>query len=172
VLVIGDGTIGLLAAYLVGLWSPATVEMIGRRPEQARLAESVGVTRFATSDERTATFDLVIEAAGVPESVAAAIAAARRGGTVGLLGLPPTGAAIELPADLLVNNDLTIAASFGYTSASWRRVVDLLNAGRVRPGRIVTHRFPLEAYTQAFSTLEAPEGARGKVLLEITDEDG
>src|SRR5437764_659463 len=45
VLVVGDGTIGLLAAYLASLWSPASVTMVGRRPEQARLAASVGVTR-------------------------------------------------------------------------------------------------------------------------------
>src|SRR5216683_256886 len=112
-----SGTIGLLAAYLVGLWSPATVTMVGRRPEQARLADSVGVTRFETDVADAGAFDLAIEAAGVPEAVVTAVAAVRRGGTVVLLGLPPTGRTLELPADLLVNNDLTIAASFGYTSA-------------------------------------------------------
>jgi 2-desacetyl-2-hydroxyethyl bacteriochlorophyllide A dehydrogenase len=170
VLVIGDGTIGLLAAYLVGIWSPSSVEMIGQRPDQAALAKAVGATRFTTGDRPEGTFDLVIEAAGVPEAVGTAIAAARRGGTIGLLGLPPTGAAIELPADLLVNNDLTIAASFGYTSATWGRVVGLLNTGRLRPGRIVTHRFPLEHYPLALEALQATEGPRGKVLLAITDE--
>src|SRR3989475_6221168 len=45
VLVVGDRTIGLLAAYLVGLWSPAAVTMIGQRQEQARLAGSVGGAR-------------------------------------------------------------------------------------------------------------------------------
>ncbi len=172
VLVVGDGTIGLLAAYLVGLWSPSTVVMIGRRPEQAQLAESVGVASFETSDGVPGAFDLAIEAAGVPEAVVTAIAAVRRGGTAALLGLPPTGRAVELPADLLVNNDLTIAASFGYTSAAWGRMVGLLNAGRVQPGRIVTHRFPLEDYGQAFAALETPAGARGKILLEIAGEGG
>jgi 2-desacetyl-2-hydroxyethyl bacteriochlorophyllide A dehydrogenase len=170
VLVIGDGTIGLLAAYLVRLWSPSVVEMIGRRPEQAALATSVGVTRFTTGDERTAPFDVAIEAAGAPEAVATAVAAARRGGTVVLLGLPPTGTAVELPADLLVNNDLTIAASFGYTSAAWARMVGLVNAGRVRPGCIVTHRFSLEEYLRAFAALEAADEPRGKILLEIAHE--
>src|SRR5438477_9411187 len=42
VLVVGDGTIGLLAAYLVGLWSPASVSMICRRAELAELANSGG----------------------------------------------------------------------------------------------------------------------------------
>jgi threonine dehydrogenase-like Zn-dependent dehydrogenase len=89
---------------------------------------------------------------------------------VALLGLAPTAARIELPADLLVNNDLTIAASFGYTSASFGRLVGLLNEERIRPGCIVTHRFPLEDHAQAFAALAAPEGARGKILLEISGE--
>src|SRR5438128_7253027 len=143
VLVVGDGTIGLLAAYLVGLWSPAAVTMVGQRQEQAQLADSVGVTRFETDTAHDGAFDLAIEAAGVPEAVVTAVTAVRRGGTVVLLGLPPTGRTLELPADLLVNNDLTIAASFGYTSAAWGRMVALVNAGRAQPGRIVTPRFPL-----------------------------
>jgi L-iditol 2-dehydrogenase len=172
VLVVGDGTIGLLAAYLVGLWSPAMVTMVGQRPEQARLADSVGVTRFETDAAHAGAFDLAIEAAGVPDAVVTAVTAVRRGGTVVLLGLPPTGRTLELPADLLVNNDLTIAASFGYTSAAWGRMVALVNAGRVQPGRIVTHRFLLEDYAQAFAALAALEGTRGKILLEIGGESG
>jgi threonine dehydrogenase-like Zn-dependent dehydrogenase len=89
---------------------------------------------------------------------------------VTLLGLPPTGQTVELPADLIVNNDLTVVASFGYTSAAWGRMVDLVNAGRIQPGRIVTHRFPLEDYEQAFAALAVPEGTRGKILLEIAGE--
>jgi 2-desacetyl-2-hydroxyethyl bacteriochlorophyllide A dehydrogenase len=171
VLVVGDGTIGLLAAYLVSLWSPSEVTMLGRRPEQAQLAKSVGAAAFETSGGNPGTFDLAIEAAGVAEAVATSIGAVRRGGTVVLLGLPPAGQTLELPADMLVNNDLTIVASFGYTSAAWGRMVDLVNAGRVQPGRIVTHRFPLEAFAQAFAALESLEGPRGKILLEIAGED-
>jgi L-iditol 2-dehydrogenase len=170
VLVVGDGTIGLLAAQLVGLWSPSTVEMIGRRREQAELAKSVGVAIFSTTDEARGAFDVAVEAVGAAEAVATAIAAVRRGGTIVLLGLPPTGKFLHLPADLLVNNDLTIAASFGYTSRAWARVVSLVNAGRIQPGQIVTHRFALEDYAQAFAALEASEGRRGKILLEIAGE--
>lgn len=170
VLVVGDGTIGLLAAYLVGLWSPASVTMIGRRAEQRNLAKSVGVGGFQVNGNHDGEFDLAVEAAGVPDAVLTAIAAVRRGGKVALLGLPPTGQIVELPADLIVNNDLSVLASFGYTSAAWNRAVDLLNQGRIRPGRIVTHRFALEQHEQAFATLTAPEGTRGKILLEISGD--
>jgi len=168
VLVVGDGTIGLLSASLVRLWSPASVTMIGRRPEQSELARSVGVTTFST-DDGVAGFDLAVEAAGDPEAALTAIGAVRRGGTVVLLGLPPAGSRLDLAADLLVNNDLTVAASFGYTSGAWTRMVGLVNAGRVHPAEIVSHRFALEDHELAFAALEAVEGARGKVVLEIGD---
>jgi 2-desacetyl-2-hydroxyethyl bacteriochlorophyllide A dehydrogenase len=172
VVVIGDGTIALLAAHLVGLWSPGEVVVVGRRAEQEGLALAVGATRFTTDDAEATGADLVIEAAGAAEAVGTAIRAARRGGTVALLGLPPTGRLVELPADLLVNNDLTLAASFGYTSAAWSRVVELLGAGSIAPGRIVTHHFPLERFQDAFAVLAAPSGARGKVLLAVSAEEG
>jgi 2-desacetyl-2-hydroxyethyl bacteriochlorophyllide A dehydrogenase len=168
VLVIGDGTIGLLAAHLAGLWSPAEIVVLGRRPEQAALAAAVGATRFTTDDAVAKEFDFVIEAAGVPEAMTRAVAAARRGGRVLLLGLPPAGRTFELPADLLVNNDLTLAASFGYTSAAWSRVVQLIDAGTIQPGLIVSHRFPLADYAEAFAALRQADGPRGKVMLELT----
>jgi L-iditol 2-dehydrogenase len=166
--VIGDGTIGLLAAHLAALWSPGEIVMLGRRPEQAGLATAVGATLFTTDDGVAEGFDLVIEAAGAVEAMRLAVTAARRGGRVLLLGLPAAGRVLELPADLLVNNDLTLAASFGYTSAAWSRVVQLLDAGRIQPGRIVTHRFALDDYAAAFAALARADGPRGKVMLEIT----
>jgi 2-desacetyl-2-hydroxyethyl bacteriochlorophyllide A dehydrogenase len=167
VVIVGDGTIALLAAHLIRLWSPGAVVLVGRRPEQEELALDAGATGFSTDDADASDADLAIEAAGATEAVLTAIHATRRGGTVALIGLPPTGRVLELPADLLVNNDLTLAASFGYTTATWTRVVELLNAGQIAPGCIVTHRFPLEQHEQAFAELAAPTGRRGKVLLEV-----
>jgi 2-desacetyl-2-hydroxyethyl bacteriochlorophyllide A dehydrogenase len=170
VVIIGDGTIALLAAHLIGLWSPAEVIVVGRRSDQAELAGLSGASRFTINDTEARDADLAIEAAGTVDAVATAIRAARRGGTVALLGLPPTGRTVELPADLLVNNDLTLAASFSYTAAAWGRVVRLLNEGRIAPGAIVTHRFPLEEHERAFAELRTPTGPRGKILLEIAPE--
>jgi len=171
VVVIGDGTIALLATHLVRLWSPADVTVVGRRSDQAELAVQAGATRFTVDDGEARDADLAIEAAGSVDAVATAVRAARRGGTVALLGLPPTGRTVELPADLLVNNDLTLAASFSYTATAWSRVVGLLNDGRISPGSIVTHRFPLDEHARAFAELRTPTGPRGKILLEIAGEE-
>jgi 2-desacetyl-2-hydroxyethyl bacteriochlorophyllide A dehydrogenase len=169
ILVIGDGTIALLAAHLAAQWSPAEIVLRGLRPAQRELALASGATSFIVEDDESLTgaFDLVVEAAGATRAIERAIASVRRGGRVLLLGLPPTGQVLELPADLMVNNDLTVAASFGYTSGAWTRVVSLLNSGRITPGMIVTHRFPLERFGEAFRALEAGTDARGKVMLEV-----
>jgi threonine dehydrogenase-like Zn-dependent dehydrogenase len=166
VLVVGDGTIALLAVLLAGLWSPAELVVVGRRTEQEELARELGATAFTVGDG-PAGFDLAVEAAGATEALVTAVGAVRRGGAVLQLGIPPAGSTLELPGDLLVTNDVTLAASFGSTSAAWARIVRLLNTGRFRPGRLVTHRFGLPDFQQAFAELAQPRGRRGKVLLEI-----
>jgi L-iditol 2-dehydrogenase len=166
-LVIGDGTIALLAVALLGLWSPAETVVLGRRAGQAALAAAAGATRFITQPAGLNGFDLVVEAAGVAEATAAALAAARRGGTVLLLGLPPHGQTVALAPDDVVNNDLAILGSFGYTSRAWRDVVTLLNAGQFRPGFLITHRYPLADWEQAIASLRGAQSPRGKVLLEV-----
>jgi threonine dehydrogenase-like Zn-dependent dehydrogenase len=166
VLVIGDGTIAMLAVMLARLWSPAEIAVLGRRGEQSGLAGAAGAASFSVTDV-PAGFDLVVEAAGATVAAETALAKVRRGGTVLLLGLPPHGQTVAMAADDTVNNDLTILGSFGYTSAAWRSVVTLLNAGQLRPGMLVTHRYPLAEWDQAIAALRGAAGPRGKVLLAI-----
>lgn len=165
-LVIGDGTIALLAVQLLQLWSPSTVVLAGRRPEQAELARAAGADEIVATAPRQ-SFDVVVEAAGTNDAVLSALAAANRGGRVLLLGLTPHGSFASVPVDDLVNNDLFIRASFGYTSAAWSTVVALLGTGRFHPSRLITHRFPLGQYAAAFELLRRPTPgeARGKIVL-------
>jgi 2-desacetyl-2-hydroxyethyl bacteriochlorophyllide A dehydrogenase len=166
-LVIGDGTVGLLAAHLLQLWSPAEVVVQGRRPGQAALVAAAGADRFVTEDGEGG-FDVVVEAAGAVAATVSAIAAVRRGGRVGLLGFPGPGVTAPLVVDDLVNNDVTISGSFSYTSSSWRSVVGLLASGRIDPSFVITHRFALEQWADALDLLRTgppDDAARGKVLL-------
>jgi 2-desacetyl-2-hydroxyethyl bacteriochlorophyllide A dehydrogenase len=165
VLVIGDGTVGLLAARLSRLWSPASVTLLGLRTDQAALATAAGVDDFTTRP-LSGDFDLVVEAAGSAESTRTALRAPTRGGTVVLLGYPGKDANVPFPVDDVVNGDIAIVGSFGYTSTAWRQLVGLLNAGQLDLSFLVTHRFPLQDWESAMSTLRAGTGARAKVVLE------
>lgn len=167
VLVVGDGTVALLAALLVRQFHPSQVVMLGARDDQASLAEGVGVDSFTTDrDAAGSGYDLVIEAAGSAAATSSALAAPGRGGVVLLLGYPGAEQ-VGLPVDDVVNGDVTIIGSFAYTRDAWREVVGLLNSGALDLGGLVTHRFPLSDYAEAVATLRNSSGPRGKILLEI-----
>ncbi|MGB8196014.1 MAG: alcohol dehydrogenase catalytic domain-containing protein [Acidimicrobiales bacterium] len=169
VIIVGDGTIALLAAHLVRQFKPARVVVAGRRAAQASLARAAGADEFVTivPEDR---FDLVIEAAGTRESASTALMLAGRGAMVILLGLPPHGTVVELAPDDLVNNDVVVQGSFGYTSASFAEVVAQVNAGTLRPSLLITHRFEIDDAPAAIAALRgdvAEDEPRGKVVLEI-----
>ncbi|MHB1906240.1 MAG: zinc-dependent alcohol dehydrogenase [Acidimicrobiales bacterium] len=169
VAIIGDGTIALLAAHLVRAFAPLGVTVIGRRPEQADLARSMGADSFVLAPP-TETFDLVIEAAGVASATATAVALAARGATITLLGLPAHGSTVSVGPDDLVNKDLILQGSFSYTRRAWAEVVTRLNDGTLRPSPLITHRFSMNDVDDALETLRGrrdPSVPRGKVVVDV-----
>jgi 2-desacetyl-2-hydroxyethyl bacteriochlorophyllide A dehydrogenase len=166
VLVIGDGTVGLLAAALVRQWHPSTVVMAGLRPEQETLARAFGVDRFDVGPDVQRMYDLVVDAAGHPDATRHALASVARGGTVVLLGYPGPDADVLLPVDDLVNGDVVVMGSFSYTSRSWADVVTLINGG-LDLDALVTDEFPLADYAAALARLRHADGVRGKVTLRV-----
>jgi len=166
VAVVGDGTLALIAAHLLTLYSPAELVVYGQRPAQASLAAELGATRFEL-EPADATFDLVVEAAGTAGAVERAFGLARRGGRVVLIGLAGNDVQAAFPIDDVINNDLQISASFGYTSAAWAEVTALLRAGQVRLAPLITHRFPLEAVDEAMHVIKS--GEAGKVVFEVAE---
>ncbi len=164
--VVGDGPLALITAHLLRLFSAEELIVCGQRPAQAGLAAELGATGFSLAAPAV-SFDLVIEAAGTAGAVERALGLARRGGRVVLVGLAGSGVKAGLPIDDVVNNDLRISASFAYTSAAWAEVTALLSAGQIRLSPLITHRFPLEAYEEAYQVLRESSGPRGKVILDV-----
>jgi 2-desacetyl-2-hydroxyethyl bacteriochlorophyllide A dehydrogenase len=167
VLIVGDGTVALLAATLIRQFNPTEVVMLGAREDQADLAALCGVDRFTTDTGSAGSrYDLVVEAAGAARATSAALAAPTRGGVVLLLGYP--GAVeVNLPVDDVVNGDITIIGSFAYTRSAWLEVVELLNSSALDLSGLVTHRFPLSSFGDAIATLRDSSGPRGKILLDV-----
>jgi 2-desacetyl-2-hydroxyethyl bacteriochlorophyllide A dehydrogenase len=159
VLVVGDGTVGLLAACM---------DVLGAREAQESLAHAAGADSFLTDPASlVGGYDVVIEAAGVAAAADTALRSVSRGGTVVLLGLAGTGQMASLPIDDIVNGDITIVGSFSYTQQAWAAVVDMLNSGRLSLDFLVTHRYALADWESAVAALRHSDGVRGKVLLEI-----
>lgn len=172
VLVIGDGTVALLAAHLVRMWSPSLVAMVGRRAAQADLATSVGADRFSTDAPAARSYDVVIEAAGGTAAVETALDAVAKSGKVLLLGIAGHGNAAKLYVDDVVNHDLTIRGSFSYTATAWAETVRLLNSGQIQLSPLITHHYRIDEFASAFEQLARTDGdgPRGKILFDLRSE--
>jgi 2-desacetyl-2-hydroxyethyl bacteriochlorophyllide A dehydrogenase len=178
VLVLGAGTIGLMAVVAARAGGAGEILVTARRPQQKKAALALGADRvFDDTDDgallETASenpIDLVVESVGgTASTLDTAVAACRPGGTICLLGVYT--ASVTFPALFTVAKELTIKGSFVYNRAGSRAdfdvVVDLLRRhGRRIGDTMITHRFPLARIAEAFET--AADKTRGSIKVTIT----
>ncbi len=171
VAITGAGTIGLLAADAALAMGAARAVVVGR----GYRLEKAAALGFDTVDSTTGDpvadarsrngglgADVVLECAGVPEMVNAALAIARRGGRVAAVGIPTEGVAINLQR--LVLDEVELVGSRA-SAGEMRRVLPLVEQGRVRVKELITHRFPLEQYQQAIDTFNDRASGAIKIIV-------
>ncbi|QFY60737.1 zinc-dependent alcohol dehydrogenase family protein [Rhizobium grahamii] len=163
VVVLGGGVIGLLVVQLARLAGATTVVLLTRSEEKRRLAEELGATDSAdpsTGDivaRLTAVngllpggADVVIECAGVAETIEQAPDLARRGGTVVILGVMPQGVKVAVePFDLLFR-EIKLISSF-INPFTHRRAADLIASGTIKVEPLISRRIGLEEAVEAIS---------------------
>ena len=174
--VIGVGAMGALAIRIARLRSPATVVAYGLRDEELELATRLGadaVVNVAAEDADAATrrlvgggLDVVFETAGAVDAIELSTRLAREGGRVVALGIAGRDRELTLPADRIALRDLTVYGSVGYTTAAWAQMVALLRSQLVDLDPIVTHRFPLERFEDAFALMDERRGVVARIVLE------
>lgn len=166
VLVIGDGTIALIAAKLVHTWQPSEVHMLGLKQGQEVLAKQAGVDLFMINPS-SEKYDLIIDASGASARISEAIYQLVRGGRLLLLGFTGPDVSTPISIDDVINADLSIFSSFGYSRTAWKETVQLLNSGKLDLTFLVTHRFALERFQDAIDALRHAPSPRGKIMFEI-----
>ena len=166
ILIIGDGTIALIAATMAKTYQPKLIHMLGLKDGQNEIAKSAGVDQFLTqpTDEK---YDLIIEAAGAPTRISAAIGQLVRGGTLLLLGYPGHQKTAAIIVDDVINGDLNIIGSFGSSLMAWEKTVAMFNSGELNLGYLVTHKFGLSDFAEAIEALKSAPAPRGKIALII-----
>jgi L-iditol 2-dehydrogenase len=179
VLVLGAGTIGLMAIVAARAAGAGEVLITARRPQQQTAARHLGAARVFGDEERAALaafaqdspVDLVIETVGgTADTLPVAAGACRAGGTICVLGVflgAPT-----LPAVQLVVKELTLKGSMVYNRpaglADFELTQDLLAREHSRLEAVVTHRVPLDDVARAFAL--AADKTSGSIKVTVTDE--
>jgi threonine dehydrogenase-like Zn-dependent dehydrogenase len=174
--VVGVGAMGALAIRIARLRSPGTIVAYGLYDGELELALALGadaVVNVAEADAEEETrriagggLDVVVETAGAVAAVELSTRLVREGGRVVNLGIAGRDAALTLPADRIPLRDLTVFGSVGYTTAAWANMVGLLRDRLVDLDPIVTHRFPLERFEDAFALMDERSGVVARIVLE------
>ncbi|HWQ24183.1 MAG TPA: alcohol dehydrogenase catalytic domain-containing protein [Gaiellaceae bacterium] len=174
--VVGVGAMGALAIRIARLRSPSAIVAYGLRAEELELALALGadaVVHVAEADPEAETrrltgggLDVVVETAGAVAALELSTRLVREGGRVVALGIAGQGRELTLPADRIALRDLSLLGSVGYTTAAWARMVGLLRERLVELEPIVTHRFPLERFQDAFALMDDRRGVVGRIVLE------
>jgi L-iditol 2-dehydrogenase len=175
VVVLGGGVIGLLVVQLARLAGATRVVLVTRHPDKRALAQILGAT--ATLDPGAGDpiagivdpdgllpggADVVIECAGVEETVRQATRMARSGGTVVILGVMPQGKTVAIePFDLLFR-ELKLVGSF-INPFTHRRAADLIASGAIKVAPLISRVVGFEGGAEA---IRAPaRGGEIRVLV-------
>ncbi len=166
VTVLGGGVIGLLTAQLARL-AGAEVMLVTRQAAKRDLALRLGATATAaTMAEAQALWpggaDLVLECAGVTETVEAAPHLTRAGGRIVVLGVLPMGMRVQIePFDLLFREISLLFAFINPFTQS--RAANLIASGRVTVAPLITREIGLDAAVEAIAN--PPRASEVKVLV-------
>jgi threonine dehydrogenase-like Zn-dependent dehydrogenase len=161
VAVVGAGTIGLCAvAFAAGI--AAEVGLHARHDAQAAAGERLAARPVSGE------YDLVIECAGSASGMRRAVRLCRPGGR--LLMLATYWGGLELPAIELAMKEIRVTPSSLYAVQEGRRDIDiaaeLLAMRPELPDVLISHRYPLDAATEAFRIANDRKAGAIKVVLE------
>lgn len=170
VVVLGFGPIGACSAVVArALGAPPVV--VERDEGRRAAASALGFETLDAGDDLLRRVkrrldggaQLVVESTGAAALVGEAIAMTARGGAVALLGLPKVPAEIDVRA--LVIAERSLVGSFGYLDDQ-ARVLDMIAAGRLDVGGLVSETVALSNAPAAFADLATAPGGRLKVLVD------
>jgi threonine 3-dehydrogenase len=176
VLVLGCGPIGCFAVGVARAAGASLVIASDLNPRRLELARAMGAHVLLNPQhddvvvrvrELTAGdgVDLVCEMSGHPSGHAQALAAARIGGRVNLLGTPSSTTEVDFARDIIFKGLTLYGVTGRKMYQTWHQMSRFLRAGQIDPRPVITHRFPLEQIAEAIQVIK--DGQAGKVILEV-----
>jgi alcohol dehydrogenase, propanol-preferring len=172
VVVIGCGGVGLnvvqmaaaLGARVIGIDTSESKRDWARRfgAEAALDPAAEGRLERSLRELTGGGADVVFEVVGKPDTQELAVAAARTGGRVVLVGYSPD--AMRLNSGRVMFRELDVVGSLGCRPVDYPRVIELVRQGRIRMTDLVTHRFALDEIDAAFDALRGGTAIRSVIV--------
>lgn len=178
VAIVGAGPIGLAALLTAQLYSPSAMLMIDLDDHRLQMAQRFGATSIVNSGAEDAVarvlaltggagVDLAIEAVGTPASFDTCQAIVAAGGRIANIGVH--GKPVQLHLEKLWDRNIALTTRLVDTVTT-PLLLKLLQAGKLHPATLVTHRFRLDDIMQAYDTFaNAAKVSALKVILQGPD---
>ncbi|TMV51606.1 L-threonine 3-dehydrogenase [Paenibacillus mesophilus] len=174
VAVIGAGPIGLMACAVAKACGASSVIAADINDFRLRMAKTMGADALINSateklSERLKALtggegvEVLLEMSGHPDAIREGLEGTANAGRVALLGIPTRGVELDLSRSIIFKGLRVDGITGRRMYTTWFQVKGLLESGRIDLSPLVTHRFRLDQYEEAFELVRS--GNCGKVVF-------
>lgn len=174
VAVIGSGPIGLMAVAVAKACGAGAVMAADVNPYRLELARRMGADytidsrhvplseaiRDCTGGEGA---EVILEMSGHPDAIRQGFEAAAPAARVSLLGIPTREVSLDLSSHIIFKGLRVDGITGRRMYQTWYQVKGLLEQQRIDLTPLITHRFPLHRYEEAFGLMTS--GQCGKIVF-------
>jgi len=176
VAVTGAGPIGLFAVQWAKIMGASEILAVDLNDEKAAMAREAGATRTASGDEEAladgaGNYDVIIESAGVPPTIALAVKLAAKHGDAAFIGIPHNPVELDKAtfSDFL-RREVSLHGSWNSFSApfpgrEWIESAERLASGDLKWEFMITHQLGLDALPGVMKQLADRSIFSSKVLF-------
>jgi (R,R)-butanediol dehydrogenase/meso-butanediol dehydrogenase/diacetyl reductase len=179
VLVLGSGTIGLMAQLAARALGASEVFATARYPHQAEMARALGATYVAQAGENAVTEllgafggrqpDVVVETVGGhADTINEAITLARSGGRVSILGIFSQAPSVNATLAVLKEVALVGGIVYGHTGgrSDFGVALEIARRHADEMRKVITHRVKLDEIARGFAT--AADKSQRSIKVTVT----
>ncbi len=169
VLIMGAGPIGILLLKTVLAKGAGEVTQLDKNESRLALAKRSGAAKTVKDlkELETGTYDMVIDATGVPFLMESSLTSVRKGGTLLWFAVPHTDAKVTLSPFQIFEKGLTIMGTFTSVRNSLE-AVNLLANRRIVVDDLISHILPLEEFEKGVNLIENSVEGVLKVMIDCT----
>ena len=172
VLIIGAGAIGLIHLVLLKAKNTASIDLMDISDEKLEFAKQLEADNvFNTKNSKKNLYDIIknkydviFDCSGVPEVIEKSFDLLETGGHFILFGVAPTKSKISLRPYTIYEQGWNITGVFS-DNKDCNTIINMIGSGKLNFKPIISHRFKLDNFLDAFKIFLDKEGNRRKMII-------
>jgi L-iditol 2-dehydrogenase len=109
--------------------------------------------------------DLILECVGTPAAITQAVAVARKGTDIIVVGVFGDKPVVDMGT--VQDRELRLVGTLMYQKPDWMKAIELVKSVRVKLAPLITNHFPFVNYTKAYEYIDANSERAMKVMIVL-----